>query len=103
MPSRFLQEIPDDCVHHEGPRPRSRTVVDVDLVDDPHFEEPPAGELTVGSIVRHGRFGIGRVLRVLRRARGSTVAVEFQSGTKHLVLEYAKLEVLSPDDLAELP
>ncbi len=103
MPSRFLQELPDDCVLHEGPRPRPRKGAETDFIDATHFEDPPAGELTVGSIVRHGRFGIGRVLRVLRRARGSTVAVEFQGGTKHLVLEYAKLEILSPDDLAELP
>ena len=52
-------------------------------------------EITLGSVVRHKRFGIGEVQRVLRRQRGSTVTVKFPGGTKHLVLEYANLEVVS--------
>ena len=54
-------------------------------------------EITLGTIVRHKRFGVGKVQRVLRRERGSTVTIDFPSGTKHLVLEYANLEIVIPD------
>ena len=59
------------------------------------------GNITVGSVVRHKRFGVGTVQRVIRRRRGSTVSVQFRSGLKHLVLEYAKLEVVSDNNSPE--
>jgi len=51
-------------------------------------------EITVGSMVRHKRFGMGEVQRVIRRPRGSTVTIHFRGGVKHLVLEYANLELV---------
>ena len=54
-------------------------------------------EIRLGVAVRHKRFGIGKVQRIIRRKRGSTVTVQFASTVKHLVLEYANLEVLDDD------
>ncbi len=51
-------------------------------------------DVTTGSVVRHKRFGVGKVQRVIRRPRGSTVTIQFRSGVKHLVLEYANLEIV---------
>jgi len=51
--------------------------------------------LSVGSMVRHPIFGIGRVTELLPRAGSSSVRVNFNTaGPKTLVLAYAKLERL---------
>ena len=56
----------------------------------------------MGSVVRHSRFGIGKVERIIRRQRGSTVTVKFSNTVKHLVLEYAKLEIVEDFDLQDM-
>ncbi|MBX3354459.1 MAG: UvrD-helicase domain-containing protein [Phycisphaeraceae bacterium] len=51
---------------------------------------------SVGSMVRHPLFGIGRVIELLPRAGASSVRVNFNSaGVKTLVLAYAKLQKLT--------
>ncbi|MBC8202451.1 MAG: UvrD-helicase domain-containing protein [Planctomycetes bacterium] len=89
MPSRFLREMSGSHTHQE-------TVVDTwNTQIAPEFTPSKNGnEITLGTVVRHKRFGVGKVQRVLRRERGSTVTVDFPSGTKHLVLEYANLEIV---------
>ena len=54
----------------------------------------PAGdEFPVGCLVRHAKFGLGRVEIVTRRVSGSSAQVDFQSvGRKTLILEFAKLQ-----------
>ena len=53
------------------------------------------GGLSVGTMVRHPIFGIGRVTELLPRAGSSSVRVQFNTaGLKTLVLAYAKLEKL---------
>ncbi len=92
MPSRFLREMSGSHTHQE-------TVVDNwDTQIAPELKSAEnTTEITLGTIVRHKRFGVGKVQRVLRRERGSTVTIDFPSGTKHLVLEYANLEIVIPD------
>jgi len=80
---------------------REESVVDPWDVPDIAPSDTDDQHITVGSVVRHKRFGIGKVQRIIRRTRGSTVTVDFRSGVKHLVLEYAKLEVVSPDSSIE--
>jgi len=47
----------------------------------------------VGSMVRHGRFGIGRVKRCEGEGGRASVTVVFESaGIKKIALRYAKLE-----------
>jgi len=91
MPSRFLREM-------SGPHTHQETVVDTwNTQIAPELTSSKNGnEITLGTVVRHKRFGVGKVQRVLRRERGSTVTIDFPSGTKHLVLEYANLEIVSP-------
>ncbi len=51
--------------------------------------------ISIGAMVRHPTFGIGHVEAITRRPAGSSARVRFNSvGTKTLILEYAKLEVV---------
>lgn len=53
------------------------------------------GGFSVGTMVRHPIFGIGRITELLPRAGSSSVRVHFNTaGVKTLVLAYAKLERL---------
>ena len=96
IPSRFLREM-------SGEHTQQETVVDPwDTQLTPDLSISDHGQvITVGTAVRHKRFGMGKVKRILRRERGSTVTVDFPCGTKHLVLEYAKLEIIKPDSVPE--
>ncbi len=87
MASRFIREMTGSSLHQE---------VAVEPWEAPSQEEVYEDEVTVGSVVRHKRFGIGNVQRIIRRTRGSTVTVQFRGGVKHLVLEYANLELVPP-------
>lgn len=52
-----------------------------------------SGAFPVGTLVRHPKFGVGRVEGITPRAGGTSVRVNFRTaGTKTLILEYAKLE-----------
>ncbi len=90
MGSRFIREMSGTSVHEE---------VAIEPWDIPDADPSSATEqeITTGSVVRHKRFGVGKVQRIIRRTRGSTVTVQFDGGVKHLVLEYAKLELLPPN------
>ena len=94
--SRFIKELSGEHMYQEP-------MVDPWEGADPEPLEAQDLEVTVGSVVRHKRFGIGTVERVLRRPRGSTVSVKFRSGVKHLVLEYANLELVLTEDTAPPP
>jgi len=86
--SRFIREM-------TGEPYIEQITVDPWDVPDPDPADSFSKEITVGSLVRHKRFGVGKVQRVIRRPRGSTVTIKFKSGEKHLVLEYAKLELVT--------
>ena len=94
--SRFIKELSGEHIHQEP-------IVDPWEGVDPEPLEAQDLEVTVGSVVRHKRFGIGTVERVLRRPRGSTVSVKFRNGVKHLVLEYANLELVLTEDTTPPP
>jgi DNA helicase-2/ATP-dependent DNA helicase PcrA len=50
-------------------------------------------EFPVGCIVRHPKFGLGRVEEITPRARGASARVAFPTaGVKTLILEHAPLE-----------
>lgn len=52
-----------------------------------------ASAFPVGTLVKHPKFGVGRVEGMTARAGGTSVRVNFRTaGTKTLILEYAKLE-----------
>jgi DNA helicase-2/ATP-dependent DNA helicase PcrA len=87
VPSRFLDELPEDVLQRKeaGPRP---------------WEAPVAAaapravpQLSPGDVVRHRHFGTGRVLEVEGEGGGAVATVHFQGvGTKRLALGYAPLE-----------
>ena len=97
MASRFIREMAGGS----GESVSLHEEVAADNWEVPSQEDVYQDEITVGTIVRHKRFGIGKVQRIIRRTRGSTVTVQFRGGVKHLVLEYANLEIapsgISPD------
>ncbi|MFB3138773.1 MAG: ATP-dependent helicase [Phycisphaerales bacterium] len=82
--SRFLRELPAESIvlsdqAGEGAR-----------LDD---ERDGAVEFPVGSIVRHPKFGLGRVESIMPRAAGVSARVAFSTGgTKTLILDFAPLE-----------
>jgi DNA helicase-2/ATP-dependent DNA helicase PcrA len=95
LPSRFLDEIPDELLEVEDRAdPFGWSWEDED--DEPVFDvHEETGGLRSGDRVRHHHFGVGRVLAV-RQAGGATrVTVEFsEAGRRELSLAYARLERL---------
>ena len=53
------------------------------------------GQLTVGNIVEHSRFGKGEVLKIEGKGADMKAEINFEvGGVKKLLLRFAKLEVL---------
>jgi len=112
IPSRFLDEIPDEMLDVDergrdpfasssrggsgGPSEPTDDGFDAIFEDEPAFEYESRG-FQAGEHVRHNLFGKGRVVAV-RKAGGATrVTVDFfDRGRKELSLEFAKLERVEP-------
>ena len=94
MESRFLTELPSGSIVFSD---QSDALAYSDGDDDMPLErldgEAAIAEFPVGCVVRHPKFGLGRVEAVMPLVMGSKARVEFPTvGTKTLILEYAKLE-----------
>ena len=96
VPSRFLDEIGSECVVREDNN------FDTDDNDDlPTFrrESEPSGpwsKYPPGTLVRHDRFGLGRIVTINRSAASTRAKIEFTTaGQRTLILEYAGLEVVT--------
>ena len=50
--------------------------------------------LPVGARVRHARFGDGEVVQVVAVGAQTEAVIRFESGTKRMALEFARLERL---------
>ena len=96
-PSRFIHEIPSDCIEDVRPRarvtqpaftPNRKPVTPVQLANEtPHH---------IGQLVHHERFGEGVVIACEGSGSHTRIQVNFSSaGPKWLVLAYAKLSVLA--------
>ncbi len=94
IPSRFLEELPAGAVSRTD-QSAAEPLADR---DDAWSRRAIGGDAStsafpVGCIVRHPRFGLGRVEAILRRSSGSSARVAFPTaGTKTLILEYAPLQ-----------
>jgi DNA helicase-2/ATP-dependent DNA helicase PcrA len=87
LPSRFLDELPEEGVVRERLRPASWTSSSRAPAIEPRVEVP---SLATGDSVRHGTMGEGIVTRV---EPGGVVTVRFADGSeRRLMLEYAPLE-----------
>ncbi len=117
LASRFLKEIPDECVVKidllTQERPAGSPGYRDENVDPPRpFRAKPAGyrdsagksiaaaepasapaRFRKGSLVRHQKFGVGRIAELTPVGEKTRVVVEFQSaGRRSLFLEHARLE-----------
>jgi DNA helicase-2/ATP-dependent DNA helicase PcrA len=117
MASSFLEELPAQDIERLGEgrrstpmrgaatRPRRGSGDEIDEAPDYEAgDEAPRrgvagsldGAFTVGDLVRHPQFGLGRVEAMMPRGASSTVRVRFESvGAKNLVLAYARLELVT--------
>jgi DNA helicase-2/ATP-dependent DNA helicase PcrA len=91
-PSRFIREIPAECI--EEVRPSMR-------VSRPLYRPEPRGEhahtagVRLGQRVRHHKYGDGVVLNLEGSGAHTRAHVNFEeAGTKVLVLAYANLELM---------
>ena len=87
--SRFLAEMPAELID----------VLSVGAEAHRHGVEDDMEELTPefrrGQMVRHPRFGVGRIVEISRSGQHTRAVVEFQrAGRKTLILQYANLEPL---------
>ncbi len=91
LPSRFLDEIPDELLEVED-----RTDLFGSWEDEPVFDvHEETGGLRSGDRVRHHHFGVGRVLAVREVGGATRVTVDFdEAGRRELSLAYARLERL---------
>jgi DNA helicase-2/ATP-dependent DNA helicase PcrA len=87
LPSRFLDEIPEELLEVED-----RTGGDSVREDEPVYEAQPAA-FREGDRVRHHHFGLGQVVAVRPGGGGTRVTVDFSgAGRRDLLLSYARLE-----------
>lgn len=88
-PSRFLAEIPDDCLASVRAKSRVKTA--------PSVRQNSAVEASgfrIGQSVRHAKFGDGIILAAEGNGAHTRVQVKFEEeGVKWLVLAYANLSV----------
>ncbi len=92
--SRFVREIPSDCLQEVRLR---NTVTRPAMVDRPNeglFSQDAARQsgFSLGQRVRHPKFGEGIVLNAEGSGHHTRVQVNFDEGAKWLVLAYAPLE-----------
>ncbi|MCC7407562.1 MAG: UvrD-helicase domain-containing protein [Phycisphaeraceae bacterium] len=102
IPSRFLRELPEEATQWEdrseeedwlSPTSREGRIE----ARRSNGAARPSGEYGPGMLVRHPTFGVGRVLTVSAVGSHTRAQVQFHgSGVKTLVLEYARLEKVSP-------
>jgi len=106
MPSRFIDEISPHLIERNklkrstrgrdgrrGERSKARDTQQAMPAYEDFSQE--VQQLYVGSEVKHGKFGIGRVTSVQGAGEGMKVTVLFRDvGQKKLLVKYANLEVL---------
>ena len=96
QPSRFIAEIPDDCV--EEVRPRVQVSRPLHSSSPRRSASLSAGSdigVRLGQRVHHRKFGDGVVLNCEGQGAHARVEVNFETaGTKWLVLSYANLELM---------
>ncbi len=93
--SRFLTELPHEAVIFSNQADYTE-IDEAAPLDEAELDQRLEADFPVGAIVRHPKFGLGRIEAVMRRARGSSARVSFPTaGMKTLILEHAPLERVS--------
>ena len=101
IPSRFLNEIPENClkwlqsVPQQSMNPyhsEKNTVVKKEKFSQ---QSAPSSQWRIGQNVQHAKFGLGVIVNYEGSGSDARVQVNFNRvGTKWLLLEYAKLAVV---------
>ncbi len=92
-PSRFLKEIPAECLQEI--RMRANVTRPVVAVKKKPSTMQQVGTYKLGQRVRHAKFGEGVVLQMEGEGTQERVQINFQSlGLKWLMISYAKLDTL---------
>ena len=88
IPSQFLYELDSEFEKKEKDIDSQ-----IDETTDFYDDEPDDSEsFTVGQLVRHNSFGLGRVKKFVDMGANSIILVQFNTGqTKSLMLKYANL------------
>ena len=97
MPSRFLEETPNAFLNHiKSPHKDYSYAESHSSIGKP--QKPitnSTSPYSIGSMVKHAKFGTGTVLNCEGSGDAARVQVNFQSvGTKWLITSYAKLEIV---------
>ncbi|MCH8497886.1 MAG: DNA helicase II [Marinobacter sp.] len=92
--SRFVREIPGDCIQEVRLRNTVSRPAMVQRANEGLFSSQPPAEtgLQLGQRVRHPKFGEGIVMNCEGSGHHTRVQVNFDDGAKWLVLAYAPLE-----------
>ncbi|MEM9418923.1 MAG: UvrD-helicase domain-containing protein [Planctomycetota bacterium] len=97
--SRFLTELPADVVEEVDPSSDPSAMED-DLFSggggtQRSLATKQAGQYPPGALVKHPQFGLGRVVNVSPMGAHTRAKIDFTtSGTKTLILQYARLELI---------
>ncbi len=95
-PSRFLDEIPSEYLNKI--KAKFGTTIQHDNNDktfDQSITPKSDGQLSIGALVKHAKFGVGTVLNFEGRGDSARVQIKFkQTGTKWLISSYANLEFI---------
>jgi DNA helicase-2/ATP-dependent DNA helicase PcrA len=90
-PSKFVAELPAELL--EEIRPRMQVSMPVYRREQSYVQEEYDTGLSIGQMVKHGKFGVGIVLDQEGQGKQARVQVNFQdAGSKWLVLAYANLQ-----------
>ena len=96
--SRFIREMPKECVLRHGSSQRVYAADCVEPVDDGEVVREAVCEegLVIGQKVRHPKFGVGKIIQCEGHGESARIAVKFElAGLKWLVAKFAKLESVS--------
>lgn len=109
-PSRFIEEMPTDCIEFLGaePEPKVREPQfnfgkkqgatnsgSVNYMPPSGFKPHDTGGLQPGMKVEHHRFGAGKVLEIEGSNDSRLATIEFSAaGSKRIMLKYAKLRIV---------
>jgi DNA helicase-2/ATP-dependent DNA helicase PcrA len=102
IPSRFLNELPNDdvqAVNDAAPPDGFDTFTDETASAQGASQRRAAaafsGHMPPGTMVNHPQFGRGRVLKITPAGAHTRARIDFEyTGIKTLVLQYARLEIL---------
>ncbi len=92
--SRFVREIPSDCIQEVRLRNTVTRPVNMQRPNESMFSQDSAQQsgFSLGQAVRHPKFGEGVVMNCEGTGHHTRVQVNFDEGAKWLVLAYAPLE-----------